>query len=620
MCGIAGIFHFDKSRAVDEHLLKKMTDIIKHRGPDGEGFYISGNIGLGHRRLSIIDLNTGDQPMFNHDKSIALVLNGEIYNYIELKEELKEKGHVFTTSSDTEVVIKAYEEWGVDCQNKFNGMWAFALWDNHKQLLFLSRDRIGEKPLHYAVYDNSLVFGSEMKSLFAYGIPRDITLEMLEVYLVMTNIPEPFTFYKHIKKLQAGYYIIVTDGSIKENKYWDLPEIDESNMLRNKSQVYENFSYLLEDSVKIRMRSDVAFGAFLSGGLDSSSIVALMSEISPYQVNTFTIGFDEKAFDESSLAADVARKFGTNHHRGTVTTDDFNSTIERIAFHYDEPFGDSSAIPVDYVSRYAAEKVKMVLTGDGGDEVLSGYSSYQGIKLANIIRRVPLPLRNLIPMVNDPMAHFFKGSLRYKMNKASSVIRTANLAFPRRIAEKTAYTDFSSIKDLTKDLKNIIKVEDYMEEFIGRTTYKNDFYKLMYLNFKYDLPNDYLVKVDRMSMANSLETRVPFLDYRLIEYMVQVDKDVKMQGWERKSVLRNTIGKKLPAGILSAPKKGFGIPLREWFKENSFENTIDNNLSHLEGILDFSVIDKLVRENRLGHKDNGNFIWTLMMLNKLVDK
>ncbi len=618
MCGITGYINFDNKKPGDFSVVRRMADSIIHRGPDAEGFYVKNNVALGHRRLSILDLNTGSQPMYNEDKTIVVIFNGEIYNYIELREELKAFGYEFRTRSDTEVIIKSYEKWGIDCQLKFNGCWAFALWDDQKQQMFLSRDRIGEKPLHYAVYNNSLVFGSEIKSLFAYGIPREVSLEMVEVYLVMTNIPEPHSFFNHIKKLQAGHYVIVKNGSLAEIKYWDLPEIDENNMVSDKKRIYEKFSYLLEDSVKIRMRCDVPFGAFLSGGLDSSSIVALMSKISPYQVNTFTIGFDEKAFDESSLAADVALRFGTKHYRGTVTTYDFNRMIERMALHYDEPFGDSSAIPVDYVSRFAAKQVKMVLTGDGGDEVLSGYTSYQGIKLANIIKKVPSPLINLFPVVNDRIASFFSGNLRYKMNKASSIVRTANLEFYRRIAEKTAFTDFLSIKELTKDLKNIIKIEDYIEEFMGKTKYKHDFYKLIYLNFKYNLPNDYLVKVDRMSMANSLEARIPFLDHRLIEYMVNVDKNIKLQGWERKSILRNTIGKKLPQNILSAPKKGFEIPLREWFREDSLKYIINNNVSNLNGILNSKVINRLVNENRLGQKDTGNFIWTLIMLSRMV--
>jgi asparagine synthase (glutamine-hydrolysing) len=595
-----------------------MTEIIKHRGPDGEGYFIKNNIGLGHRRLSIIDLNTGEQPMFGDDGNIVLVFNGEIYNYIELREELKKFGHTFITDSDAEVIIKAYMQWGISCQNRFNGMWAFALWDDRKNQMILSRDRIGEKPLHYAVYDNSIVFGSEIKSLFAYGIHREITLEMLEVYLVMTNIPEPYSFYKNIKKLQAGHYILIRNGSISEIKYWDLPEIDESDMLCDKKMIYEKFDYLIKDSIKIRMRSDVPFGAFLSGGLDSSAIVALMSQISSCPVNTFTIGFDEIKFDESSLAQEVALKFGTNHFRGTIAPADFASTIERIAFHYDEPFGDSSAIATDYVSKIAAMKVKMVLTGDGGDEVLSGYTSYQGIKLANLIRRIPVPIRKLVPKINDIFKLYFYGNFRYKLNKISSVVRTANLDFVHRVAEKKPYTNLLTIKEMLRNQKTFVTIEDYLDDFLNKTTYKNDFYKLMYLNFKYDLPNDYLVKVDRMSMANSIETRVPFLDYRLIEFMVNVDKDIKMQGWERKSILRKTIGTQLPKGILTAPKKGFGVPLREWFKEVSFETILNNNLSNLNSIMDSIIIKNIIQENTQGKKDHGNFIWTLIMLNCMV--
>ncbi len=441
---------------------------------------------------------------------------------------------------------------------------------------------------------------------------------MLEVYLVMTNFPEPHSFYKHIKKLQAGHYAIVKNGSVEEFKYWDLPEIDENNMLFNKKQIYEVFNYLLEDAVKIRMRSDVPYGAFLSGGLDSSSIVAYMSQHSPYPVNTFTIGFEEKEFDESSTAESVARKFKTHHLNGTLVLDDIDEIIERIAFHYDEPFGDSSAINVDFVSKFARKKVKMVLTGDGGDEVLSGYSSYQGIKLTNIINGIPSAVRNLMPMISDMIGYFIRGKLRYKINKVSSVIRTTNLEFSKKMSEKASFTNFISIKDLTKDLKNIVKIEDYIKDLLDKTTYKHDFYKLMYMNFKHDLPNDFLVKVDRMSMANSLEARIPFLDYRLIEFMVHVDKDIKMQGWERKSILKNTIGKKLPPRVLAAPKKEFGIPIREWFKEDSFEKRINNNLSNLNGIMNSAIINKLFQENRLGIKDNGNLIWTLIMLSKKV--
>ncbi|MGD0711518.1 MAG: asparagine synthase (glutamine-hydrolyzing) [Bacteroidales bacterium] len=616
MCGITGIFHFDKERVVDNTLLKKMTDIIKHRGPDGEGFFIKNNIGLGHRRLSIIDLQTGDQPMFNNDKSIALVLNGEIYNYIELKEELKKKGHVFKTTSDTEVVIESYKEWGIDCQKKFNGMWAFALWDENKQQLLLSRDRIGEKPLNYSVFNNTLVFSSEIKSLFEYGVPKTIRPELMEIYMVLTNIPLPFTFYKNIFKLRPGYFIIANSMGIKEIKYWDLPAIDEENMLADKSKIYEEFANLFEDSVKIRMRSDVPFGAFLSGGLDSSSIVALMSKISSHPIETFTIGFPEKAFDESALALEVAKKFRTNHHSGTVNPTSVTEALEKATFHFDEPFGDSSAIPTWQVSHFAVDNVKMVLTGDGGDEVLSGYNSYAGNKFSEKYSKMPKFLQTLLPKTVKFIAKSFNGGLRYKLNRVESVFKTASLHFNERIANKICYTPLELIKSLTANIHDKINFEDYFRDLVNHIPYNDDFYKLMYLNFKYDLPNDYLVKVDRMSMANSLETRAPFLDFRMIEFMAMVDKNVKLQGWERKSVLRKTIGKQLPKNLLKTPKRGFGVPLREWFKDDNTLQLLE--LKKIKSICDENIVNQIIKDNVKGVRDNGNFIWTLMMANEFI--
>jgi asparagine synthase (glutamine-hydrolysing) len=616
MCGITGVFHFDNHREVEINRLRVMSDIIRHRGPDGEGFYINKNIGLGHRRLSIIDLETGDQPMFNEEKSIALVLNGEIYNYIELREELIKVGHYFRTTSDTEVVIKAYQEWGVDCQNKFNGMWAFALWDTKKQLLFLSRDRIGEKPLNYSIIDNTLVFSSEIKSLFEYGVPREIRPELIEIYFILTNIPGPDTFYKNIFKLKPGHFIIANSDGFQEHKYWDLPEIDEMNMLKNKSAIYEEFAYLFEDSVKIRMRADVPFGAFLSGGLDSSSIVALMNKNSKHPIETFTIGFPQKDFDESHLAKLVADKFKTNHHLGTVHPDSLEDAIKRAVFHFDEPFGDSSAIPTYQVSEFAKVKVKMVLTGDGGDEVLSGYNSYAGIKLSGIINQFPIVIQKATSKSANIIAKSIKGSLRYKLNKIENIIETASMPFPERIANKTSYVPLPIIKKLTGSIKDCISIEDYLNSFVKGIPYKDDFYRLMYINFKQSLPDDYLVKVDRMSMANSIETRAPFLDYRLIEFMVKVDKSVKMLGWERKSILRNTIGTQLPQELLKAQKKGFGVPLREWFKGDYNSSVFE--LASLKSVCNASAIQSIINENNHGIRDNGNFIWTMMMLDKIL--
>ncbi len=617
MCGIAGYINTKTTDKGEMNLLKKMTDCISYRGPDADGFYIHQNIALGHRRLSIIDLSTGQQPMYSDDGKKVIVFNGEIYNYIELREELKLLGCSFKTNSDTEVLIKAYEIWGHECQNKFNGMWAFALWDETKQELFLSRDRVGEKPLHYSNYNGSFIFGSEIKSLFAFGIPKEIRPELIEIYLTLTNIPAPHTFYKHIYKIMPGNYILVKNGIVSQHNYWKLPQVNENEMVTDKKWVYQKFEELLNDAIKIRMRSDVSFGAFLSGGLDSSSIVAIMSKNSNFKINTFTIGFDDKAFDESALAAQVAKKFNTDHHRGTVLPDNFLNALDKISFHYDEPFGDSSAIPTDYVSKYASQKVKMVLTGDGGDEALSGYNSYKGIKISSAINTyLPKFIKKIIISSVDMVAKIAKGAIRYKLNKISNVLKTSELPFHIRVAEKIACTSLKDIKQLTKNIKGVISIESYLETILKDCTFKDDFYKMMYVHYVHNLPNDYLVKVDRMSMANSIETRVPFLDYRLVEFMATVHKDVKMQGWELKSVLKKSIGKVLPPDILSAPKRGFGIPLREWFKDKEFNTVLEENLKQVKQILDKDIIDKIVSENNSGKKDNGNFIWTLLQLNK----
>ena len=617
MCGITGVFHFDKQRPINQYRLKEMTNIIKHRGPDGEGFFIKKNVGLGHRRLSIIDLSTGDQPMFSHDRKKILVFNGEIYNYIELREKLIKKGYKFRTDSDTEVVIKAYEEWGYECQNKFNGMWAFALWDIQKQELFLSRDRIGEKPLHYALYDNTLLFGSEIKSFFTYGLPKESDLEFLEIYSVFKSIPAPYTFFKNVKKLMPGHYMVVNSDGYKEHKYWDLPEIDENNLITDKKHVYEQFSSLFQDSVKIRMRSDVPFGAFLSGGLDSSSIVALMSEISPFPVNTFTIGYKESDYDESDLASLVAEKFKTVHNLGYVEAASFEDTLSKIAFHYDEPFGDSSAIPTGYVSKFAAKHVKMVLTGDGGDEVLSGYSSYQGVKFSQKYQQLPGAIQEILPKGVEAFKSLTKGGVRYKLNRYSHLLKTASKDFDYRLLDKRAKPNLDSIKGIINPDIKTWPAKEFINDFLEKSPYKDDFYKQMYLNYKFDLPNDYLVKVDRMSMAHSLETRLPFLDHRLIEFMAGVDKKVKMQGWETKSVLRNTIGHKLPIKLLKGSKKGFRVPVREWFKTPELKRKL-MDLGEKSDFINDNIFSKLVNENYNGTEDHGNLLWSMMVLEKTI--
>jgi asparagine synthase (glutamine-hydrolysing) len=622
MCGISGFLHFDKQRKADNDVLKKMNAAIAHRGPDGEGFYLKNNIAMGHRRLAIIDLNTGHQPMYSDDKSIVLVFNGEIYNYVELKEELTKLGHTFTTTSDTEVIINAYRTWGLDCQNHFNGMWAFALWDESLERLFISRDRIGEKPLYYSKFDNSFIFGSEIKTILAYGVPPKARLDMTELYLTMSFIPAPYTFFQDIYQLLPGKYLLVDVKGTKEETYWDLPDITEKDMIADKEQVEKEFARLFDDSIRIRMRSDVAFGAFLSGGLDSSCVVSVMANHTSKPIQTFTMGFENKQYDERSLAKLVSDKYHTAHHEGLVTSQHFDEALNKVLYQYDEPFGDASAIPTGQISKYAAQFVKMVLTGDGGDEVLSGYTIYQGEKFARKYQRIPKPFRKLLPALAKVSARPFRGNIRYKLNRIAKVLESSNQSFEKRLQAKLSYTSPENLARIISPLSKSISFFDFYNEAMKGCRFTDPFYRLMYFHHKVTLPGDMLTKVDRMSMAYSIETRVPFLDHRIIELLFKVDKDIKTSGYINKLILRNAIANKLlPQELLSASKKGFSVPLRDWFKEENLSNKIKEILLNDNDGRAFNPteIEKLINDNKDAKSDVGNFIWMLIVLKKWLD-
>jgi asparagine synthase (glutamine-hydrolysing) len=570
MCGITGFLCQDPSRVVEPGRMKRMTDCVSHRGPDGEGWFHQDGVGLGHRRLSIIDLATGDQPMFNDDRTIAVIQNGEIYNYVELRAELEKRGHRFRTQSDTETIVRAYEEWGPDCQRELNGMWAFALWDARKQLLLLSRDRLGEKPMHYAHWDGALVFASEIKSLFAWGVPAEPDPRWTEIYCRLGFVPAPHSWYRHVTKLPPGCCLIATRDGLRQETYWDLPAVDEGAMSRDRAAVEARFTELFADSVRIRMRSDVPFGAFLSGGLDSGSVVAAMSDESRHAVRTFTIGFEQRDYDERHLARAVAGKFGTEHREHVVQPAVFDEALDRVVRHYDEPFGDSSAIPTGIVSSLAAREVKMVLTGDGGDEALSGYTMYQGEKFAGDFGRLPGAVRHAVPGVLRTGGRVLRGRPRFLVNRAVRVSESSNLTFERRLARKAGRADADLVAALLGPSADHIALEDWLEERLRPCPWKDPFYRLMYYHLKVSLPDDMLVKVDRMSMAHSLETRTPFLDHRVVELLCGVHKSVKMDGWERKSILRNTVARRLPDALRHAPKRGFSVPLGAWFRGGEF--------------------------------------------------
>lgn len=619
MCGIAGMLHFDEARKVNRTMLERMTKVLSHRGPDGENYYVANHVGLGHRRLAVIDLSTGSQPMMSPSSGSVIVFNGEIYNFVELRDELKAKGHVFHTASDTEVVLKAYEEWGFECQSYFNGMWAFAIWDVRNRFLFMSRDRLGEKPLYYSVRGNSFFFGSEIKSILATDEIYDKASELMHIYLSLGYLPAPHTFYKDIFKLLPGHFLVVRDRRLEDRVYWDLPPISEKDMRRDASAVYREFDEFLRNAVGIRMRSDVPYGAFLSGGLDSSSVVAAMAEVSEKPVETFTIGFSEKAFDERDLARQVANHCRTNHHEQLAKPETFDESLKAILFHFDEPFGDASAIPVGLVSQLARQRVTMVLTGDGGDEVLSGYTSYVTEKLTGQYRAIPGAARTALSILIGLAGTSAKGDLRYKINRLTRFLQLAGVSFEERFLAKLSMLGPALIRKLISTSGPQISIEEYLSDLLAKCPFTDPFYKLMFFNLKVSLPDDMLAKVDRMSMAHSLEARVPFLDHRLVELTYGVDKCVKLPGFERKNLLKRTFENKLPSALVKAPKMPFSVPLREWFKQEQFEERL-RDLGRGDFGLNRAVIKEIVAAGKDGQHDYGDFIWRLFVLKQWHDK
>lgn len=561
MCGISGIWNYKTGQIVESKRLRHITDLLAHRGPDGEGFYLSEELGLGHRRLSIIDLEGGKQPMCNEDSTVWIVFNGEIYNYPELRDELLHRGHVLRTKSDTEAIVHLYEDFGEACFERLQGMFALALWDERKRQLLLARDRIGIKPLFYGVGKNGVVFGSEIKSVVASGLVElGIDATAIADLFTFFYIPGPKTIYQNIRSLAPGSYLRIDRRGSFQRKYWDLKE-GQSPLACD--QEYEQQLYrLLRQSVKSHLLSDVPLGAFLSGGLDSSCVVAFMNQGSAEPATTFSIGFNEVAYNELPRARFVASTFSSAHHEQTIAAEPATFLTELAGF-YDQPFPDHSSLPTYYVSRLARRHVKVVLSGDGGDETFAGYSRYRRQHSLERIRR-SVPTALLYPFRSRP-GNRENGALPERLSRV--LHQTA-------IGAREGYLHGIVIADealrtriFSADLKHELAGYDPLDGF--RDIYNQapapDFLsKILYLDLKTYLVDDVLTKVDRASMANSLEVRVPLLDNRLVEFAYSLPLPLKLRNGKGKYLLREVMKRFLPTQFLTARKMGFRIPFVPW--------------------------------------------------------
>lgn len=607
MCGIAGFIDLESNRESAVQLIDSMCQVIRHRGPDDQGVWVGDGVAMGMRRLSIIDLAGGHQPIFNEDKSALVVFNGEIYNYRELQQELQERGHHFETHADTEAIVHAYEEYGDDCVNHLRGMFTFALWDRKRQRLLAARDRFGKKPFNYYWDGRRLIFGSEIKSILEAGIPHEINAAALDEYLVYCYVPTPHTLFRDVFKLPAAHILIYEDGEIRTKRYWELPftptcQDDETTAI-------ERTRELLKEAVNVRLMSEVPLGAFLSGGVDSSIVVGLMSSMMSQPVKTFSIGFEEDDYSELPYARQVAQLFGTDHKEFFVRPE-LVSVLPQLVWAYDEPFADSSMLPTYYVSKLAREHVTVALTGDGGDEIFGGYTRYNR-ELS--ISRIPGLMRYLLGYA----ARFMPDGMRGK-KRLSSMYGD----LPQRYMETfTLFPDNSRSSLFSQDYFALLRDYDpcqrLMSEFRA-APYPDVVAQLQYVDVRAYLADDILVKVDKASMFNSLETRAPLLDHHLAEYVSSLPSTIRTHNGTLKYLLKKVAADILPTEILTRRKQGFGVPIKHWFRDDLTSyatEVLASPRAQQRGIFNPDFIRKLLRAHAnttlVNHSDA---IWALLCL------
>lgn len=631
MCGIAGGIWLHNAPGLSRDMLRTMTDAIAHRGPDDQGHLIiqpkdnlsilgaspSPGVALGFRRLSIIDLAAGHQPLGNEDGSVQIVFNGEIYNYQELRHRLEGSGHTFRTHTDTETIVHLYEDLGLDCFEHLNGMFAMAIWDQRRERLVLARDRLGKKPLYYAMHDGRLVFASELKSLMQLpGINKEIDPGAIDLYLTYQYIPHPHSIYKGIRKLPPGYFAVFENGELSVQRYWNVDWSRETPM--DQPTASRELQTMLADAVRIRLRSDVPLGAFLSGGIDSSLIVAIAQQQLEMPIRTFSIGFSEADFDETHYAKMVADHVGTKHERFEVTPDALN-IIDRLVDQYDEPFGDSSAVPTWYLCELTRQHVTVALSGDGGDELFGGYERYRALKLSG-------QLQSWLPV-----DWLMQSGLIQRLPDSSA--RRSFLRRVRRFCEALGQPPIDRYMNWIQIFGEASRLDLYRETFIEQLPDRNPVSFLAdawrragkrdlvscatTADLQTYMPCDLMTKVDIASMAHSLEARQPMLDYRLVEWAAALPSHLKLRGRRGKCLLMDTYHDLLPKAIWNRSKMGFGVPIAKWFKTSLRDRTYDALLgpdAKCHSFFRREAIETLVEEHMSGRSNQAYRLWNLLFL------
>ena len=637
MCGIAGWINLNNESSQNgKAVLHSMCERMKHRGPDSEGLWLENEVALGMRRLSIIDLHTGEQPVYSEDRQIVVVMNGELYNFREVRSDLEKRGHQFETATDTEILPHLYEEYGEAMLEQINGMFAFALWDKRKKKLLIARDRFGEKPLYYGIFEGKLIFASEPKVLLENpSVKAEINLDALRSYLSFDYVPAPASIYKNIYKLPAAHFLTVENGEVKTRRYWNLSWQNSAAPNQMSALAHArasasndgkptiekaatNLRELLADAVRMRLVSDVPLGILLSGGVDSSTVAALATQFSSEKVKTFSIGFEEDSFDESKFARQVAAHLKTEHYEDKLSVEKAADLISEIGTWLDEPLSDGSLIPTFLLSRFVRKHVTVALGGDGGDEIFAGYPMYFGHRVANIYNAVPDFLRNNLiePIVNNLPVSTSNLSFDYKAKrfvraaKYDAVTRHHSWFGSFSIDEQndllTNDVLANSSGDIYKNAKELLKICDAPTEIE----------RMQFLDINFYMAEDILTKVDRASMAVSLEVRAPFLDPRVAEFAARLPLEYKLKGNKGKYILKKAVAPLLPREILQRPKKGFGIPIAEWLKNRLnplMRDLLDEKRLKDQGIFDAKFVQKLIGEHETGAASHHKQLWTLLV-------